>query len=1127
MRLARLPYAGPLCLTAFLSVHAAQPASAENIVFPASANICDVTDPEYGATPNDKHDDTEAFRKALTVEPRNRLIYVPNGEYLVSDTLPWGRKQTRQILQGQSEGGVVIRLRDNAPTFQNPREPKAVIWTGKAPAQRFRNAIRNLTVDVGKGNPGAIGVQFIANNQGGVYHVTIRSSDPAGAGAIGLDLGYTNEQGPCLLKDVTVEGFEIGLKTAYTVDSVVAEHITLRNQRRVALLNDGQCLSLRGLISENAVPAVVNKRGQSLLALIDARLDGRGDAAADAAIHNEAGLFARNVRTSGYAKTIVNDAGHGTDVVTPEVREFVSHDVLSLFPTPPESLNLPIEETPQIPWDPPEQWVSVAEFAPQDERDDWTDALQQAIDSGHSTVFFPHRERPYKLTGTVRVRGAVQRIIGLETNFEMARDHHPTFIIEDGEAPAVIIERFDWLYTHAEFIHQAPRTLVLSAMAAHEVSTAPGAGDLFLEDMVFGDLQVAKGTKVWARQLNLEGWQEPKSHNAGGQLWILGLKTETDSTAHMVTDRGQTEVIGGFLYANKAQMQPKQMFVNNNSNISFTVGESVGRREPFDIIIESRTSRLADAIWKYGRVRRILRHGQAYARGGGSMIPLYTGYWSPDEERPAPPREVQATAVGTGRIKVQWEHTGSRADGFIVEAVAEGATACKRYTGSAARSAILTDKVRAGQQYKVRVTSFNGRDLSSAAETTVTVEQAAAVGAGEGLEATYFAAEYLEHEEMVRVDSSIAFDFTEKKPIRGAEDDRFSIRWCGMLEPRYSEPYVFRLEADDGGRLWIDGALSIDAWGRRGRHSSRPIELTAGKRVPIRVEYVQRNRGGSVHLSWQSTNQSLQVVPSSQCYASSPDLPTLAWAESTATIWENGSRVTAGIVRQDDTSDAATVKLEIRGTADAGVDFELPTSTIVLGERQHQAEVAVVALDDGKPEPTKVLELFLAPSSAYFASTRPWTITLKDDDLPPVGKGEGLQGQYFNQKGFEKPALTRTDPTIDFHWHEDPPAKGVEPRDYSIRWTGYIEPLFSETYTFETKIGEYSGARVSIDGNTVIDTWDSKGVPLGRIALTAGKRIPITVEYEHRHFYGSLIHFYWSSGSQFRQIVPATQLYAK
>ena len=185
----------------------------------------------FGAKGDGVHDDTAAFQLAMSKSPR--MFYVPDGTYLISDTIRWGGRQTRQNIQGQSQERTVIKLVDGCPGYDDPLRPKAMVWTGQAPAQRFRNGLRNLTLDVGSDNPGATGLQYMANNQGRVSHLTIRSSDPQRRGVIGLDLGYSNEQGPCLIEHVTVEGFDTGVRTKYAVDGVVAEHITLRHQNKV------------------------------------------------------------------------------------------------------------------------------------------------------------------------------------------------------------------------------------------------------------------------------------------------------------------------------------------------------------------------------------------------------------------------------------------------------------------------------------------------------------------------------------------------------------------------------------------------------------------------------------------------------------------------------------------------------------------------------------------------------------------------------------------------------------------------------------------------------------------------------------------------------------------------------
>lgn len=55
-------------------------------------------------------------------------------------------------------------------------------WTNTS----FHNKFENFTIDVGKGNPGAIGIEFNSNNTGAMRNVDILSSDPEYAGFAGL-----------------------------------------------------------------------------------------------------------------------------------------------------------------------------------------------------------------------------------------------------------------------------------------------------------------------------------------------------------------------------------------------------------------------------------------------------------------------------------------------------------------------------------------------------------------------------------------------------------------------------------------------------------------------------------------------------------------------------------------------------------------------------------------------------------------------------------------------------------------------------------------------------------------------------------------------------------------------------
>jgi hypothetical protein len=226
-------------------------AGAENIIFPPDSGIIDVTAEPYNAKGDGVTDDTKAIQAALNDYPaKGAIIYLPNGTYRISNTLKWAKDQRLTVLQGQSRAGAVIRLKDACPGFTDPANPKEMVWTGGKPAQRFRNAIRNCMWDTGKGNPGAIGVRFDASNVGCLRDVDIRSGD--GTGVIGLDMAYADDFGPCFAKNVSVTGFDTGVATKYGVNGIVFENVTLRGQRQVGWHNNGEPITVRVLVSENA-----------------------------------------------------------------------------------------------------------------------------------------------------------------------------------------------------------------------------------------------------------------------------------------------------------------------------------------------------------------------------------------------------------------------------------------------------------------------------------------------------------------------------------------------------------------------------------------------------------------------------------------------------------------------------------------------------------------------------------------------------------------------------------------------------------------------------------------------------------------------------------------------------------
>ena len=140
-----------------------------------------------------------------------------------------------------------------------------------------------------------------------------------------------------------------------------------------------------------------------------------------------------------------------------------------------------------------------------------------------------------------------------------------------------------------------------------------------------------------------------------------------------------------------------------------------------------------------------------------------------------------------------------------------------------------------------------------------------------------------------------------------------------------------------------------------------------------------------------------------------------------------------------------------------------------------------------------------------------------------LGSGGGLTGTYFSELEFKGTSFKRIDETVDFAWGEKSP-KDVEPGDYSVRWTGFVEPLYSEEYTFITASDD--GVRLWVNGRKLVDNWTDHGVveDSGKVRLEALKRYEIKLEY-FQGWGDSCIRLYWSSRSQEREVIPRTQLY--
>ena len=564
-------------------------------VFPANLAIIDVKKPPYNAKGDGTTDDTEAIQRALNdTMGLRKVIYLPAGTYLITKTLNWSNKNSAgnnawgfNFIQGQNALKTVLKLRDR--TFTDEKNPQSMMWCGGfGSADWFHNYVQDITFDIGRDNPGAIGLQFYSNNTGAVRNCRIL--DEMGSGFLGLDLSHRDMNGPLLVRNCEIRGFRRGVSTSRAVNSQTFERLTLRGQTQFGFENEGQAVSIRGLFSENSVPSI---QTYGTLCLIDAQLKGRDGAAGAPAIINYNGgrIFLRDIETTGYQRALGDVETpdsfaarriQGVDKpgsLGPNITEYFSHPVTSPFPSASKSPRLPVKETPNVEIDSPAKWAIVDHFgADPTGNGDSSEAIQKAIDSGATTVFFPGS---YSLSKPVKVRGTVRRLQGIGGWIDYNKKSKPDFIIEDGESPVVTIEHFAPINGGIEI--NSTRAIVLRSLESESLICRKN-GEVFFEDVVTNSLHFNPGQKVWARQLNVEN-EGTHITNDGGRLWILGYKTERGGTLLNTKNTGSSEILGGFSYTTTAgKLGP--MFVNDHSTVFAFFGEVCYTGDPFSVLIE-------------------------------------------------------------------------------------------------------------------------------------------------------------------------------------------------------------------------------------------------------------------------------------------------------------------------------------------------------------------------------------------------------------------------------------------------------------------------------------------------------------------------------------------------------------
>jgi glucose/arabinose dehydrogenase len=155
------------------------------------------------------------------------------------------------------------------------------------------------------------------------------------------------------------------------------------------------------------------------------------------------------------------------------------------------------------------------------------------------------------------------------------------------------------------------------------------------------------------------------------------------------------------------------------------------------------------------------------------------------------------------------------------------------------------------------------------------------------------------------------------------------------------------------------------------------------------------------------------------------------------------------------------------------------------------------------------------------STNRTYTATYR---VTSGGSGGGLSVTYFNDINLTGTTVARVDPTVDFVWGAGSPAPAIAADTFSARWTGQVQPQFTQVYTFYTQSDD--GVRLWVNGQQIVNNWTNHATTenSGTISLTAGQRYDIRMEF-YENGGSATARLLWSSASTPKAIVPSTRLF--
>ena len=347
---------------------------------------------------------------------------------------------------------------------------------------------------------------------------------------------------------------------------------------------------------------------------------------------------------------------------------------------------------------------------------------------------------------------------------------------------------------------------------------------------------------------------------------------------------------------------------------------------------------------------------------------------------------------------------------------------------------------------------------------------------------------------VIRNDADVYFDWGGAAPAAGLPSDGFSARWTRTLSFE-TATYRFHARVDDGMRLYVDGAIVIDAWSDGAqREVTGDVGLAAGYHN-LRIEYYERNGGALIQVWWEKLQPTYPDWKgeywSNANLAGSPVLVRndatvdFDWGQSTPAQNVPADNFSARWTRSSN-FDGATYRFHV--TVDDGARVWVDDRLVV--DEWRDGSLREITADTNLsygPHRVKVEFYERIGNARIQVWWEKFTPTYSD-----------WRGEYFPTQDLSGNSLiVRNDKAIDFNWAKAAPVAGLPIDGFSVRWSRALT-FAAGAYRFYARADD--GVRISIDGAPLLDEWhdnQAQNTYTAERNLAAGAH-SVVVEYYDR-----------------------------